>query len=150
MMWLIKILQKRPTDNAIRISRVVFWLIMIWALYYNLIHQWDGIDSTYFGQELDEQWIIIWKYIMISLWIIPIIMWAANICLLKSKYMRIVQIFFAILIFYISASITESADLEIDTLMWLMWILPLIAWITWKCITKKCLRHWEKITKIRV
>jgi hypothetical protein len=35
-------------------------------------------------------------------------------------------------------------------LIWLMWVLPLIAWITGKCITSKCLKYKEKITKIRV
>lgn len=150
MMWLINLLKKRPTDKTIRIWRVLFWSILISALYYNLIFLDKAIDTEYFWQEVLEKWITIWKYIMISLWIIPLIMWATNICVLKSKYLRIAQIFFAIVLFYISASIVESPDLDIDVLIWFMWIFPLFAWITWKCITKKCLRHWEKITKIRV
>lgn len=150
MMWLVKFLQKRPTDKTIRISRVLFWSILVLALWYNLIYLDKAIDTRYFWQDIDEKWIIIWKYIMIFIWIIPIIIWLTNICLFKSKYMRIIQIIFAVILFYISGSIVESPDLDIDVLVWIMWILPLIAWITWKCTTKKCLRHWEKITKIRV
>ncbi len=150
MMWLIKFLKKRPSDKTIRISRIVFWLILIWALFYNLIYLDKAIDTEYFWQEIDEKWLMIAKYIMISLWIIPLIMWVTNICLLKSKYMRIMQIFYAIVLFYVSSSIAESPDLDIDVLVWFMWLLPLIAWITWKCITKNCLRYWEKVTKIRV
>lgn len=150
MMWFISFMQKRPSDNTIRISRIIFWLILSWALYYNLIIQWDAIQSTLFWQELSTTQLDYVKYVVISLWLIPIIMWATNICLLKKKYMRIVQIAFAILLFYISSIIVEWPSLDVDSLIAIMWIFPLIAWITWKCITTKCMRYAEKITKIRV
>jgi hypothetical protein len=98
-----------------------------------------------------ENEILYAKYGIISIWIIPLIMWLFNVCLLKSKHMRILQIFFAFLLFYISSIIIEDPkNLDYDFLIWLMGILPLFAWITWKCTTKKCLRHLEKVTKIRV
>ena len=77
-------------------------------------------------------------------------MWATNICLLKKKYMRIVQIIFSIILFYISSIIIEGPQLDIDSLIAFMWIFPLIAWITWKCITSNCMKFAEKVTKIRV
>lgn len=150
MMWLIELLKKRPSDNTIRISRILFGLIYSWALYYNLIMQNDAIETNFFWQELSENWIIYMKYIIIALWLIPIIMWLTNICLLKSLYMRIVQIIFWIILFYISWKIVEWPILDVDTLIWFMWLLPLLAWITWKCITTKCLRFWQKVTKVRV
>ena len=66
--------------------------------------------------------------------------------------MRIIQIIFWIVLFYISWMIVPSPEavLDVDFLIWLMWILPLLAWITWKCITSNCLKYKEKITKIRV
>lgn len=146
----LKILTKRPSDNFIRLSRIIFWVILILSIYYNLIFQWDEIDSIIFWNEITDQYKLYIKYFLLSIWIIPIIMWAFDICLLKSKYLRIVQIFFWILLFYISSIIVEGPNLDVDTLIVIMWIFPLVAWITWKCITKKCLRYKEKITKIRV
>ena len=150
MMWFISFMQKRPSDMTIRIARVIFGLILISTLYYNLIVQWDAIQSNLFWQEVSETNLEYIKYVLISLWIIPVLMWATNICLLKKKYMRIVQIIFAIILFYISSIIIEGPQLDIDSLIAFMWIFPLIAWITWKCITSNCMKFAEKVTKIRV
>lgn len=143
-------MQKRPSDKAIRTSRIVFWIIYIAALYYNLIIQADAIDSNYFWVELSEDKLDYIKYAMISLWIIPIFMGISNVCLLKKKYMRIVQIIFWIILFYISSKIIEWPNLDVDSLIAFMWIFPLLAWITGKCITTNCLKYKETITKIRV
>ena len=143
-------MQKRPSDMTIRVGRIIFGLILILALYYNLIVQWDAIQSTLFWQEMSAEQLEYIKYGLVALWIIPVFMWATNICLLKKKYMRIIQITFAIILFYISSIIVESSSLDIDSLIALMAFLPLIAWITWKCITSNCLRYAEKVTKIRV
>ena len=150
MMWFISFMQKRPSDMTIRIARVIFGLILISTLYYNLIVQWDAIQSNLFWQEVSETNLEYIKYVLISLWIIPVLMWATNICLLKKKYMRIVQIIFSIILFYISSIIIEGPQLDIDSLIAFMWIFPLIAWITWKCITSNCMKFAEKVTKIRV
>ena len=150
MMWFISFMQKRPSDKTIKIARIIFGVILSWALYYNLIHQWDALESTLFWQELTTSQLEYVKYWFTSLWLIPIIMWATNICLLKKKYMRIVQIFFAIILFYISSAIVEGPSLDVDSLIAFMWLFPLVAWITWKCITSNCMRHAEKVTKIRV
>ncbi len=152
MMWLIKFIQKRPSDKTILSGRILFWLLYIWVMYYNLIYLNKGIDSEYFFGTLvlDAQWIEIAKYIMTGIWIVPVFMWLINICLLKKKYMRIVQVVFWIVLFYIAGSIEESANLDFDVLIWFMGILPLFAGITGKCITSKCLKYREKITKIRV
>ncbi len=152
MMWLIKFIQKRPSDKTILSGRILFWLLYIWVMYYNLIYLNKGIDSEYFFGTLvlDAQWIEIAKYIMTGIWIVPVFMWLTNICLLKKKYMRIIQVVFWIVLFYIAGSIEESANLDFDVLIWFMGILPLFAGITGKCITSKCLKYREKITKIRV
>jgi len=149
-MWFIKFMQKRPSDNAIRIGRIIFWIILMWALYYNLIIQWDAIQSSLFWQEITTTQQEYIKYILVAVWIFPIIMWVTNICLLKKKYMRILQVLAGIFLFYVSSIIVEWPSLDVDSLVAFMWIFPLIAWITWKCITTKCMRHAEKITKIRV
>lgn len=143
-------MQKRPSDNIIRISRIIFWLILSWSLYYNLIIQWDAIKSNLFWQELTTTQLEYVKYFFISIGIIPILLGFTNICLLKKKYIRILQIILAVIIFYISSVIVEWPSLDVDSLILLMWIFPLIAWITWKCITSKCMRYAEKVTKIRV
>lgn len=150
MMWFVSFMQKRPSDLTIRVGRVIFGLILILTLYYNLIIQWDAIQSTLFWQELNVNQLEYIKYVIVALWLIPLLMWATNICLLKKKYMRIIQIIFAFVLFYISSIIVEGPELDIDSLIAFMAFFPLIAWITWKCITTKCMRYAEKITKIRV
>ena len=152
MIWALKLLTKRPSDNGIRISRVVFWLILSFSAYYALIYGWRELETELmFGYvNLSEAWVVYVKYAIASLWLIPLIMWATNICILKSKYMRYVQVFFGIVLFYISWMIVETPALWVDALYWVMWLLPIWAWITWKCITTKCMRFAQKITKIRV
>lgn len=152
MMWLIKFIQKRPSDKTILTGRILFWFLYIWVMYYNLIHLNKWIDFEYFfwALVLSIEEAQIAKYIMAGIWIVPVIMWLTNLCLLKKKYMRIIQIIFWILLFYIAGSIEESPNLDFDVLIWFMWILPLFAGITGKCITSKCLKYREKITKIRV
>ena len=143
-------MQKRPTDLAIRTSRIIFGLILVSVLYYNLIIQWDALQSNLFWVEYTEAQLEYIKYWIVSLWIIPIFMWATNCCLLKKKYMKIVQIIFGIILFYISSIIVEWPELDVDSLIAIMWFLPFVWWITWKCITTSCLKYKEKITKIRV
>lgn len=150
MMWFIKFIQKRPSDNTIRIARIIFWIILSGALYYNLIIQWDAIDSNMFWVDFTEFQLTYFKYWFSALWLIPIFMWISNICLVKKKYMRFIQWFFALVLFYISSTIVEWASLDVDSLIAVMWIFPLFAWITWKCITSNCMKYAEKITKIRV
>lgn len=150
MMWFVKFMQKRPSDNTIKIWRIIFGLILTWSLYYNLIYQGDAIETNFFWMEVPETAIIYIKYCFAALWLIPILMWITNICLLKKKYMRYMQVFFWITLFYISSKIVPWPELDVDTLIFIMWFLPLLAWITWKCITSNCIKYREKITKIRV
>lgn len=152
MLWIINLLQKRPSDKNIRIWKVVFGLIFSLSLFYNLIYLWKDIDNEYLFWfiTIDENAKLILKYVVSSLWIIPIISGLFNVCFLKTKYARIAQIVWWFWMFYISSSIVSSPNLDIDFLIWFLWIVPLIAWITWKCITTKCLKYKEKITKIRV
>jgi len=151
-MWFIKLLQKKPSDLTIRLGRIIFGLLLVWSLYYNLIIQWDKIDTNFFWVDLDIKVVEYITYFFIATWIVPFVMWVTNICLLKKKYIRIVQIVFGIMLFYIADQILplDSDVLDVDVLIGFMWILPLIAWITGKCITTGCSKFAEKITKIRV
>lgn len=146
MFEFIKILQKRPTDTTILIWRIIFGLLFIGVTYYNFIYLWKGVEMWF----VNEGNIMLTKYIIVSLWLFPLFMWATNICLLHKKYVRILQILFWVLLFYISSSVPETSDLDFDVVLFLMAFLPLFAGITWKCITTKCIKYKEKITKIRV
>lgn len=150
MLEFLKILTKRPNDKTIRTISILFGLILSWSIYYNLIYQGDSIDNKIFWTSLNEQQIMYLKYSILWLWLFPIIKWVLNSCFFKSKYQRILQILFWIILFFISSIIVENPNLDIDVLLLVMWFIPLWAWITWKLITKKCLRHKEKVTKIRV
>jgi signal transduction histidine kinase len=102
------------------------------------------------GLRMNPSEIMIFKYILTWMWIVPIIMGLTNICMFKKKYVRIAQIIFWIFLFYVAWIIIDNAYLDFDFIIWFMWLLPLFAWITGKCITKKCMKYWEKIIKIRV
>lgn len=150
MMWIIKLLQKKLSDKTIRTSKVIFGLIYILSLSYNLLYQGDAIENSILWIDLSENGMLYAKYIIISFWLIPLISGAFDINIWKGKYVRIFQIFSWIALFYISGIIVDSPKLEIDTLIWLMWIFPLVWWITWKLITTKWSKQGYKITKIRV
>lgn len=152
MLWFIKFLQKRPSDKTIIIGRILFWLIYMSAMYYNFFIQENPntLENVFFWQEVSEQSIIYISYFIIAIWIVPVIMWATNICVAKKSIMRIVQIIFGISLFYISSKIVEGPNLDVDSLVFFMWLLPFFAWITGKCITSKCMKFGEKVTKIRV
>jgi hypothetical protein len=148
-MRFVSFMQKRPSDVTIRLGRIIFGLILILSLYYNLIYQWDKIENTFLFMNIENN-IEYVKYALIALWIIPLFMWIIKVCILKKKYMRIIQIIFGIFLFYISSIIVQGPSLDVDSLIAFMWFLPLIAWITWKCIPSYCMKFAEKITKIRV
>ena len=152
MMWLVKIFHKRPSDKTIKIGKILFWLLLVWSLYYNLIYQAEinTLETNFFWMDVSESTIKYITYAFIAMWIIPVYTAVTNVCLLKKKYMRYVQVFFWITILYASGKVVETASLDIDSLLLLMWLLPLAAWITWKCITSNCMKYKEKITKIRV
>ncbi|MDD3145635.1 MAG: hypothetical protein PHV23_06045, partial [Candidatus Gracilibacteria bacterium] len=59
-------------------------------------------------------------------------------------------VIFGIVLIYISTKIVKGPDLDIDSLVFFMAFLPLIAGITGKCITSKCMKYAETIKKIRV
>lgn len=143
-------MRKRPSDRTILLSRILFWLILSGSLYYNLIYLNKWLDTNFFWIEVSENTILILKYVFISLWVVPLLLGITNMCMFKSKIVRIIQIIFWITLFYVSAKIQESPTLDIDVLILFMWFLPLFAWITWKCITTKCMKYGEKIQKIRV
>lgn len=143
-------MRKRPSDKMILLSRILFGLLLSGSLYYNLIFLEKWLDTNYFRVEVSEATVDYIKYFFIALWVVPLLLGVTNMCMFKSKIVRIIQIVFWITLFYISAKIQESPTLDIDVLIWFMWLFPLFAWITWKCITTKCMKYGEKIQKIRV
>lgn len=143
-------MRKRPSDKTILLSRILFGLLLSWSLYYNLIYLNKWLETNYFWIEVSEATLTYIKYFFIALWIVPLLLGVTNMCMFKSKIVRIIQIIFWITLFYVSAKIQESPTLDIDVLILFMWFLPLFAWITWKCITTKCMKYGEKIQKIRV
>lgn len=150
MLKFIQFVQKRPTDTTIRVTGIVFGLIIILGGYYNLIYQGDAIESTLFGKEVSQQMQLYIKYSIIWLGIFPLVKNIVNKCVLQKKYIKYLQLFLAIALFYSSSVIADSAHLDFDALLILMGFLPLFSGITGKFITTKCLKHGEKITKIRV
>lgn len=161
MLKLLSLIQKRPSDKSIRIYRILFWMLLTFWIYYNLIYLNKWLDNTFFdfsifgyvlssGIILEETYMTYLKYGLLILWLFPIFMWISNVCIFKKKTIRIMQIVYAFVLFYIAWIMSSSANLDFDSLLAIMWIFPLLAGITWKCITSNCMKHKETITKIRV
>lgn len=149
---IVKFLQKRPSDVTIRAIKIIFWLLYLVVVYYNffMADSLNQIQDNLFWMPISDTVREIMKYVITAFWLIPLITWLTNICIAKTKYVRIAQIVYAIILFYFSHIIVEWADLDIDALILFMAFIPLIWGITWKLITSKCLNYWYKQTKIRV
>lgn len=153
MIWLIKFIQKRPSDKTIIAMRIIFWLILVSVLYYNFFVQENPntIENSMLFWSVSTIWIKeIIMYTIVALWIFPLIFWLTNMCIAKKKYVRIAQMIFGFLLFYSAALVVNTESLDINELLILMWFFPLFAWITGKCIVSKCLKYGEQIKKIRV
>lgn len=150
MLKLIQFVQKRPSDMTIRLTGVIFGLIIIIAGYYNLIYQGNALNETIFRQNITQDTAQYIAYGIIALGFFPLIKSIVNKCILPKKYMKYLQLFFALILFTASSLIQESSTLDFDTLLGFMWVIPLFSGITGKMITCNCLKYWEKVTKIRV
>lgn len=150
MLKYLAVLAKRPTDKTIRIGQITFWAIYVLAMAYNLIYLGKDIETIYFGKDLTAN-IEYVKYALTSLGLIPLGMGIYGKPVARARNTRIMQFSFWILLFVISSAILiEWPSLDIDTLIFLMAFFPTLAGITGKCITKEWLRHWEKVTTVRV
>ncbi|EKD65937.1 MAG: hypothetical protein ACD_49C00074G0014 [uncultured bacterium (gcode 4)] len=168
MFKLIEFFRKRPSDKTILYWRIIFWLIIILLLWIYFNDYTINLPASLKANELYV------KYSLFILWIVPILMGITGICLAKRKIVKIIQIIFWIALIFVWNNInmkesgaqtevnktstnfeeitksSEKTPINIGFWIALLSILPLLAWITWKCITEKCLKYWEKITKIRV
>lgn len=173
MFKLIEFFQKRPKDRTILFGRMFFALIMAILLGLNLNNITLHLPEVLKPYETG----IIYGLFVFAL--VPFLMGATGICLAKRKYVRIIQICFGIVLMVAGNSLidvktpvsentpatTQNGSLDygaiaqatsssrpIDVGFWvaLLGIFPLLAGITGKCITSKCLKYGEVIKKIRV
>lgn len=149
---LMKFLQKRPKDSTIRAIKIIFWLVYIGVLSYNffLNEPLNQIQDNLFWMPISDTVREAMKYVIVAFWFIPLATWWFNLCITKWKYVRMMQIVYAVLLFYFSHIILPWPDLDIDALVLFMAFIPLFGGITWKFITSSCLNYWYKQTKIRV
>lgn len=174
MFKLVAFLQKRPKDRTILMGRIIFGLVIALLLGLNfqeitILHLPDFMQPYEFYKKCG----------LFIFALVPIFMGATGICLLKRKYLRIVQICFGLVLIIIGnwfiemkvsntivptnnsqsgsldyGAITEtiptSKPVNVGFWIALLGILPLLAGITGKCITSKCLKYGEVIKKIRV
>ncbi len=172
MFKFIEFLRKRPKDKTIRLMRVIFWLIILALLWIYFKEYKLSLPDSLKQYELQI------KYALFILWLVPVIMWAIDPCFAKRKVVKLIQITFWIVLIVVwnmiyfediktevaATAPTKNWSIDVSSLdskakktnlnIWLiialLWILPLLWWVTWKCITQKCFKHWEIITKIRV
>jgi len=151
-MNIVKLFQKRPSDKAIKLTRIWIWLFYILLLSLTFYVFDINIENSYFGQILTELQVKITKIVLVSMWILPILVWLFDITILKSKFCRIIHIIIAIGLFILPGIVQVPLDGKIipTDFMFIIALFALFSWITWKFITKKWLRFGQKVTKIRV
>ncbi|MDD3120119.1 MAG: hypothetical protein PHF46_01800 [Candidatus Gracilibacteria bacterium] len=166
---IVDFFKKRPSDKKIMIFRTGMGLVLLALL---LLCFTNNYQITFFG--LEKQYEIQLKGALLILPLIPIILgvFAKKICIAKTKYMRIGQIFIGFLLIFIGSNLNPQIETKIEQtgsidlttiqtnkqvssinygfLIALIGIFPILAGVSGKCITNNCLKHKEKITKIRV
>ena len=176
MLQFIEFLKKRPADKTIRILRIIFWLLIIVLLWL----YFEDLRLEFLSWWTSPQTILYIKYSLFILWVLPILFGILNPCIAKRKYIKIAQVVFWLILIILWNYITvekpiivmdkaiiqnnswsinladinnntqTSKPINIGFFIALIWLLQIIAWISGKCITNKCLKYWEVITKIRV
>ena len=150
MMNFLKLLMKRPSDSQIRIAKIVLGIMLIATGLVAFYVQNLELENTIFWITLDMQMKQIIAYSIIIFGAIPLILWGLDLNILSRGYTRIIQILFGITLIIISGIFIDQAVLTVDIFYFLLWVVVAFAWITGKFITKKWLKHGQKITKIRV
>jgi len=141
---------KRPTDAQIRYAKILLWalLVIAWVLVFGV--QKLELENSLFWFDLTASSKEILSYVIMSLGFIPLILWGLDINLLSRWYTKIFQIISWIVLIIISGLFIETATLSADIIYFLLGLIVFIAGVTGKAITKKGLKHGQKITKIRV
>ena len=141
---------KRPTDKQVRMIKIILGVILILTGIVAFRVQGLELQDSLLGIMLTEQTKQYVAYAIVLMGAIPLVLGGLDINVLSRGYTRILQITFAIILFIISGAFKETATLSVDIVYFLLGLGVLIAGITGKAITKKGLKHGQKITKIRV
>lgn len=150
MMKLLGLVMKRPSDKQVRYAKLALWAILILTgiLAFNV--QNLLIENTIFGITLTTEAKVYISYAIMALGIFPLVLGGLDINILSRGRTRILQIVFGILLMFISGIFVDTATLSADIIYFLLGLIVFIAGISGKAITKKGLKHGQKITKIRV
>ncbi len=141
---------KRPSDQQIRAGKILLgvFLLAIWFVAFRV--QNLELENSIFWIVLDANMKNILSYIIIGIWGIPLLLWGLDINILSRGYTRIFQIVSWIILMIIGWMFIDTATLTVDVFYFLLGLIVAFAGITGKAITKKGLKHGQKITKIRV
>lgn len=177
MLKFIEFLKSRPKDKTIRIGRILFWMIisiLLWIYFndYTFFGEVLKDNEIYAKFSLFLLWIvpmIMWidfcfakrKYVRIMqiiFWIILIFVWNnidvkkedTKVCNTNEFECKKNEVPNTSDLKSLQEKTSTSKPLNIWFIIALLGILPIIAWISGKCITQKCYKYWEIITKIRV
>lgn len=174
MFKFIEFLRKRPKDSSIRTGRVLFGVTIAILLELNFSDIVLRLPESFRAYEIQIQ------YGLFIFAVVPFLIGITGICIAKRKYVRLMQIGFGFILIIagnslidtktispqIIQSTTQSESLDYNSIVqtapvarkpvnvgfWiaLLGILPILAGISGKCITAKCLKYGEVIKKIRV
>jgi len=173
MLGLLTTLQKRPSDRYIRIFRVIIGASLLSLMLLNAAN----INFSFVQNNENLRLGLI--YFLAALGCAPIFSGITNVCLTRKKYVQRMQMGIGVLLFLLSffmyvpsaqvaaptPAVSASGTVDFQNLTtqtqpttpfspspWvgLIGFIFLIAGATGKCITEKCMKYAEKITKIRV
>ena len=150
MMKFLQLLMKRPSDQQIRAWKILLWVALLAIGFIAFRVQNLELENSIFWVALDWEMKNILSYIIIGIWGIPLILWGLDINILSRGYTRIFQIISWIVLMIIAGIFIDRATLSVDIFYFILGLIVFFVGITGKFITKKGLKHGQKITKIRV
>lgn len=141
---------KRPSDTQIRAAKIILWVLLLAIGFIAFRVQNLQLEQNIFWVVLDPQMKNILQYIIIWIGGLPLLLGGLDINVLSRGYTKIMQIIFGAILIVISSLFIDIATLSVDIFYFLLGLIVAIVGITGKFITKKGLKHGQKITKIRV
>lgn len=141
---------KRPSDKQVRYGKIILGILLIATAIIAFGVQNLELEKSLFSIALTAEATTYLRYAIIGIGVIPLVLWGLDISVLSRGRTRILQIIFAIILFIISGMFVDTATLSVDIIYFLLALIVLFAGTTGKAITKKWLKHGQKITKIRV
>ena len=119
-------------DSIIQVLRVVIWAVLVTYSWWIL----------YKYSDLVPHWFL---YVVILLWSFIVLMGAVSPCIPKAKLIQtLFGVFLILFSYYSPVQDNPTYNIYIKDILIVLWVVLVIVWPTWLCITDKCKQKEEE------